>query len=209
MKEKVMEQGKGISVGNNGNTGNKGKNGERTDKATSKPLTYYMRVLHRDIGFLMIGLTLAFSLSGILLVYRQTDFLKSDTVVTRTVSDGLADEEIGKTLHLRKIRISSDDGRYVLFDSDPSVRDGKYDRETGAVTFTEKQLPSLLDKLNRLHKTGSSETIHWFIVLYGVLLTFLAVSSFWMFKPSTRQFRRGLVFAASGVAAAAALVAVV
>jgi len=209
MKEQVMKQGKGSAAGNNGNKGNERNEGSGAGKTTSRPLAYYMRILHRDIGFLMIGLTLAFSLSGILLVYRQTDFLKSDTVVTRTVSGGLAAEEIGKTLRLRKIKVSSDDGRYVLFDSDPSVRDGKYDRETGAVTFTEKQLPSWLNKLNRLHKTGSSESIHWFVVLYGGLLTFLAISSLWMFKPSTRQFRRGLVFAASGVAAAAALVAVV
>lgn len=181
----------------------------KRNKTTNRSLTYYMRILHRDIGFLMIGLTLVFSLSGILLVYRQTDLLKSDTVVTQTVSSGLAVDEIGKTLRLRKLKIDGDDGRYILFSSDPSLRDGKYDRESGSVTFVEKRLPSWLSKLNQFHKTGSSDEIHWFIVTYGVLLTFLAVSSFWMFKPSTRQFRRGLAFAAGGFIAAAALVSVV
>lgn len=166
-----------------------------------------MRILHRDIGFLMIGLTLVFSLSGILLVYRQTDLLKSDTVVTRTEASGLAAEDLARTLRLRKIKVDSDDGHDLMFSSD-SVRGGKYDRESGAVTYTEKQLPSLLNTLNSLHKTGSSNPIHWISVVYGVLLTFLAVSSLWMFKPSTRHFRRGLTLATIGLAAASALVAI-
>jgi hypothetical protein len=168
-----------------------------------------VRILHRDIGFLLVGLTLVFSLSGILLLYRQTDLLKSDTTVSRTLSEGLSAEEMGKALHLRRIEVKDDDGRYVLFGSASSVHDGKYDRTSGAVTYTEKQLPPLLDRLNQLHKTSSSDSIHWVVALYGVLLTFLAVSSFWMFKPSTRQFRRGLAFAAGGIAAAVALVAAV
>lgn len=178
-------------------------------KAPRKSLTYYMRILHRDIGFLLIGLTLVFSLSGILLVYRQTDLLKSDTVVTRTVAGDLSADALGKALHLRKVEIDGDDGRYVQFRSDPSVRDGQYDRQSGSVSFVDKRLPSWLDRINQLHKTSSSNAIHWFSILYGVLLTFLAVSSFWMFKPSTRQFRRGMVFAAGGIVAAAALVSVV
>lgn len=179
------------------------------ERSKGRSLAYYVRILHRDIGFLLVGLTLVFSLSGILLLYRQTDLLKSDTTVTRTLSAGLSAEEMGKALHLRKIKVGGDDGRYVLFSSDSSVRDGKYDRTRGAVTYTEKQLPLLLERLNQLHKTSSSDSIHWVIALYGVLLTFLAVSSFWMFKPSTRQFRRGLTFAVGGIAAAAALVATV
>ena len=178
-------------------------------KSTNKSLRYYMRILHRDIGFLMIGLTLVFSLSGILLVYRQTDLLKSDTAVVRTLSSGLTAESVGKALHLRNLKVSSDDGRYILFSSEPSVHDGKYDRENGSVALTEKQLPTLLNKLNLLHKVGSANTTHWFSVIYGTLLMFLAVSSFWMFKPSTRQFRRGLALATGGVATAAALVAII
>lgn len=41
---------------------------------------HIMRVLHRDIGFLTIGLTLVYALSGILLIYRNTDLLKTEKV---------------------------------------------------------------------------------------------------------------------------------
>jgi hypothetical protein len=176
-----------------------------TDK---KPLSYTMRILHRDVGFLMIGLTLVFSLSGLLLVYRPTGFLKSDTAVSRTVEEGLSAQDIGRALHMRRLEVVSDDGRTVLFSGAPAVRNGKYDRQSGAVSYTEQRLPAALEKLTQLHKSSSRDALHWFVVLYGVLLTFLAVSSFWMFKPSTRQFRRGLVLAAGGVVAASLLVAV-
>ena len=109
---------------------------------------------------------------------------------------------------MRRLEVVSDDGRTVLFSGAPAVRNGKYDRQSGAVSYTEQRLPAALEKLTQLHKSSSRDAIHWFVVLYGVLLTFLAVSSFWMFKPSTRQFRRGLVLAAGGVVAASLLVAV-
>lgn len=34
-----------------------------------------MRSLHRDIGFLLIGMTLIYCISGLLLIYRGNDFL--------------------------------------------------------------------------------------------------------------------------------------
>ena len=172
-----------------------------------KTATYYLRVLHRDIGYLLIGLTLVFSLGGILLVYRDTDLLLYDTITTRTLPPGLAAEDIGRMLRLMEIKISSDDGRYILFSDEPYARDGKYDRVTGSITLTEKQLPSLLNKFTLLHRAASSEAIHWVVLVYGVLLAFLAISSVWMFKPSTRQFRRGLVFTTLGLIVASVLVA--
>ncbi|WP_417069703.1 hypothetical protein [Niveibacterium terrae] len=181
---------------------------ENENEKTGKPFSYYIRVLHRDIGFLLIGLTLVFSLSGILLVYRPTGLLKFDTPVSRKIEPGLAPSDLGPALHLRQLEILGDDGRTVSFGGGRGLRDGKYDRASGAVSYTEKRLPAALDKLTELHKSNSHDPVHWFVVLYGVLLTFMAVSSFWMFKSTTRQFRRGLVLAAGGFVAAAVLVLV-
>ena len=41
---------------------------------------YWIRSLHRDIGFFLVGLTLVYVLSGILLIYRDTGFLQSTPV---------------------------------------------------------------------------------------------------------------------------------
>lgn len=47
--------------------------------------------------------------------------------------------------------------------------------------------------------------LHWFTATYGFLLMFLALSSFWMYKPGNKLFIRGIVFAIAGVAASVAL----
>ena len=44
------------------------------EQKEKKSIHYYMRGLHRDIGFFLIGLTLIYSISGVLLIYRDTDF---------------------------------------------------------------------------------------------------------------------------------------
>lgn len=41
---------------------------------------YWIRSLHRDIGFFLVGLTLVYVFSGILLIYRDTGFLQTTPV---------------------------------------------------------------------------------------------------------------------------------
>ena len=41
---------------------------------------YWIRSLHRDIGFFLVGLTLVYVLSGLLLIYRDTGFLQTTPV---------------------------------------------------------------------------------------------------------------------------------
>lgn len=135
--------------------------------------------------------------------------MKRETQVTRTLDAGLSIEDVGRALHLRKLGVGEDDGRHIAFSAGPMARDGRYDRETGEVSYSAQQLPSVLEKLNALHKTGSGSPLHWFSVVYAVLLTFLAVSSLWMFKPTTRPFRRGPVLAGVGFVGAAVLMATV
>jgi len=39
-----------------------------------KSINYYMRVLHRDIGFFIAGLLIIYALSGIVMIYRDTSY---------------------------------------------------------------------------------------------------------------------------------------
>lgn len=81
--------------------------------------------------------------------------MKRETQVTRTLDAGLSIEDVGRALHLRKLDVGEDDGRHIAFSAGPMARDGRYDRETGEVSYSAQQLPSVLEKLNALHKTGS------------------------------------------------------
>jgi hypothetical protein len=153
-----------------------------------------MRSLHRDIGFFLIGLTIIYSLSGILLIYRDTGFLKKERQITLTVEPNMEPEDLGKTLQMRNFEIVGTDGNLVFFNT------GTYNRETGEVVYSSRDLPQWLTKIIGLHKSSTRSPLHWVGVIYGSLLLFMAVSSLWMFKTGTGLFRRGITLAAGGAA---------
>lgn len=165
---------------------------EKKNKKGKNRFIRIMRSLHRDIGFIMIGLTIIYSLSGILLIYRDTDLLKKERQITLTVDPGMKPEDIGRTLRMRNFEILRTDDNLVIFNS------GSYNRETGEVVYSSRNLPQWLNKINSLHKTSARSPLHWLGIIYGILLLFMAISSFWMFKTGTGLFRRGIILSVSG-----------
>lgn len=153
-----------------------------------------MRALHRDVGFLIAGLTLVYALSGIVLVYRDTDFLKSEKRIEKTLDPNLEAEEIGRALRIRNFKVTETVGDILHF------QQGTYDKSSGETVYFKKELPFIVGIFTKLHKSPSSNIIHWFGVLYGILLLFLAVSSFWMFKKGTGNFKRGMYISLGGLA---------
>lgn len=119
---------------------------------------YWIRSLHRDIGFFLVGLTLVYVISGLLLIYRDTGFLQ-----TTPVEHGMGQHR-------------------------------GHDYVGWVQPFVD------------LHKANSKSGVHWFTLLYGISLGFLAVSSFWMVKPGAKTFKREMLLAAAGLAFAALLV---
>jgi len=163
------------------------------EQKEGKTIYHYMRLLHRDIGYIVIGLTLIFSISGIVLIYRDTSFLKTEKLVEKTVSPNMEVSELGKVLHLRDIKIQKEEGEIVYF------HNGTYNKATGEVKYLSEELPMVLNKFINVHKSSSRNVLHWFTLIYGVLLLFLTVSSFWMYKPKTKMFIRSIYFAGIGI----------
>lgn len=157
-------------------------------------LQRWMRLLHRDIGFFVIGLTVIYCISGIVLTYRETDFLKSEKQVEKSVAPGLSGSELGRALHQKRLTVVSEDEQSITF------RNGSYNKESGLASYTTKELPPVLTAFNSLHKATSSSGKHWFTLLYACCLSFLALSSFWMYRPENGNFKRGITLAASGFA---------
>jgi hypothetical protein len=162
-------------------------------KQQKRTLNYYMRALHRDIGFFAVGLIVIYSLSGVILIYRDTDFLKHETQVEKKLSPNLQPSELGQMLRLKDFKVLKTEGDVLYFPN------GSYNTTTGAAKYTQKELPLWLSKFSQLHKSASQSPAHWFTTIFGILLFFLAISSFWMFNTITRQFRRGIVIAAAGI----------
>lgn len=156
-------------------------------------LQQLMRSLHRDVGFLVIGMTLIYAVSGILLLYRDTNLMKFEKQIERQLEPNLEDDQIGGALRMRFFEIEKVDGDLVYFNN------GTYNRSTGAAQYIQIGLPDFLNKINGLHKSSSRSVSHWFAAIFAVLLLFLALSSFWMFTAKSKNFKRGIVFSVIGL----------
>lgn len=104
----------------------------------------------------------------------------------------MKESDLGSALRIRAFEAMKVEGDVVYF------KNGTYNKTTGIAIYSEQKLPSFIEKMNDLHKTSSRNATHWFTTFYGVILSFLAISSFWMFKSSSKQFKRGLVLAGGG-----------
>jgi hypothetical protein len=164
-----------------------------------KPINYYLRIMHRYAGFFILGFAVIYGMSGITLIYRDTDFLKHDKKISLNLAPGINQSELGPALRMRDFKLEKEEGDILYF------KGGTYNKATGAAEITVKDLVFPFNKLTELHKTPSKSPVHWFTFTFGITLLFLAISSLWMFKPGTKMFRKGILTVAAGVVVAIVL----
>lgn len=161
-------------------------------KFNNRNISNQFRVFHRYLGFFLAGIMAVYAISGIVLTFRNTDYMKSEVQVTRNLPTGLEGEELGAALRRRGFEAERTEGDVVYFQG------GTYNRATGAAEYTEKRLPVVLEKMNNLHKMHSGNPLFWLGIFFGVALLFFSISAFWMFMPGAPVFKKGLYFAGAG-----------
>jgi hypothetical protein len=159
-----------------------------------------MRTYHRYLGYFLSGIMAVYGVSGIVLIFRQTDLFKVEKQIEKTVSPGLPPEELGRALRIKDLKVESTNGNVVTF------AQGTYNTETGVANYRELELPYVLGRLTDLHKANTSQPMFFLNIFFGLSLLFFVLSSFWMFLPKTDTFRKGLYFAAVGLALALILI---
>ena len=152
-----------------------------------------MRIFHRYLGFFLSGIMAVYAISGIVMIFRETEFLKSERELERQLAVGLPDAEVGSTLRIKEFKVERSEGSMIYF------REGTYDKKTGLAKFKAKQLPYVLDKMTKLHKATTNRPLYFLNIFFGVALLFFVLSAFWMFMPKTEVFRKGLYFALGGI----------
>lgn len=162
----------------------------------------FMRVTHRYLGYFLAGIMAVYAVSGVLLIYRDTDFLKKEKKYDKAVAKGLSEKELGKELKIKNLEVEKTEGPLLIF------KQGTYNKATGDAKYVKKELPFVLDKMTKLHKSQSQETLSPLNAFFGVALFFFVISSFWMFNPKTKAFKRGMVFTAAGLVVALILLMV-
>lgn len=133
-----------------------------------------------------------YAISGIVLTFRNTDYMKSEVQVNRTLETNLEGEALGRAIQRRGFKADKTEGNLVYFEG------GTYNKATGEATYTENKLPLVLEKMNNLHKMHSGNPLFWLGIFFGIALLFFSVSAFFMFRPSAPIYKKGLYFAGAG-----------
>lgn len=153
-----------------------------------------MRIIHRYLGFFLAGIMAMYALSGILMIYRNTDFLKNEVTVTQQLAPNLNTSELSAALRIKGgVKPDRTEGGTVFFPQ------GSYDAKTGMATVKKMELPLILDKMEHLHKATTDSPVYWLNIFFGLSLLFFVISSFWMFMPQTSVFKKGVYFSLAGI----------
>lgn len=161
--------------------------------STSNSFSNNMRVIHRYLGFFLAGIMAVYALSGMVLIFRDTDFLKREKQIVQMIKPNASEKEIGEMLRMRQFKVDRTEGDLLYF------RDGTYNKSTGKAEFKVKQLPTILEKMTHLHKAKTEDPLYYFNIFFGLSLLFFVISAFWMFMPKTTIFKRGLYFTLGGI----------
>ncbi len=157
-----------------------------------KSINYYIRLLHRYLGFFFVGFVLIYVMAGITLIFRDTEFLKKEKTVKVTLPADTKPSDLGPALRLREIKILKTEGDIIYFQG------GKFNTTSGVAEMMVRELIFPLNRFTELHKTPSKNPFHWITLAFGSVLLFLAISSFWMFNRKSKVFRNGLYVILAG-----------
>ena len=152
-----------------------------------------MRIYHRYLGFFLAGIMAIYSISGIIMIFRDTDFLKKENQKVLTVATGLESHAVGAAIKIKNLKIISDTLDVITFPQ------GTYNKITGVADFKVKELPYLLNKMTKMHKATNKDPLYYFNIFFGLSLFFFVISSFYMFMPGTTIFKKGMYFTLAGI----------
>jgi len=162
--------------------------------ANKQPLSHKMRIIHRYLGFFLAGVMAMYAISGIILVFRRTIFLKQEVKKEQVIAANLPTKAIGETLKIRDFKATKTEGDIVGFG-----KKNTYNKATAEVVTYKKQYGYVVGKITHLHKSTTNDPLYYLNVFFGLGLLFFVISAFWMYMPGGRILRKGLIFTAAGI----------
>lgn len=152
-----------------------------------------MRIYHRYLGFFLAGIMAVYALSGVILIFRETPFLKKNIHQVIQIKPNLEGEELGKALKIKGFKVDKIIGDTVIF------KQGTYSLSTGTADYTLKEYSFVVKKMTNLHKASTKSPLFYLNIFFGASLFFFVVSSFWMFMPKTTIFKKSMYFTLGGI----------
>ena len=133
-----------------------------------------------------------YAISGVALIFRDTDILKKKYDFNLLVETNLNADELVEAIELKRLREVREENGMIYF------KEGSYNKASGEVNYSQIKPPYVLDKMQHLHKAKSNDPLFFLNIFFGLALLFFVISSFWMFVPNSSMFRKGMYFTAAG-----------
>jgi hypothetical protein len=165
----------------------------------------WLRAIHRDIGYLAVGLTIIYALSGLAINHVEDwDPNFKQVQQTHQLEPLPFDEEVATERVLTELNITSKprsadlvgDRLEILFDNRSLV----VDLATGEVYDDLQEPRFLLRVANWLHYNRGKAAWTYIADIYAILLLYLAISGIFMLKGRLGLRGRGVVLISLGAA---------
>jgi hypothetical protein len=156
------------------------------------PFSFQVRIIHRYLGYFLAGIMAMYALSGIIMIYRETDFLKNEVITERQLEPNLTASQLIPKIR-KSGKVEKTEGDILYF------KNGNYNQKTGVASVKKMELPFVLDKMESLHKSTTNSPLYFLNIFFGSSLLFFVLSAFWMYSPKIPIFKKGMYFAAAGV----------
>ncbi len=174
-----------------------------------KTLRRWNNILHRDIGYLCVGMTLVYAISGIVLNhfkagdFQHPDYSQSTTDLRVSLpKDGRVDQayvmsvvdQVKEKEHYKSY--VTGDGYVQIFLSGGFVY---IDLKTGEAQMEKKTTRYIIREMNMLHYNSLKRFYTWFSDLYAAGLIFLAITGLFVLRGRNGILGRGAWLTAIGI----------
>jgi uncharacterized protein len=168
----------------------------------SKKIIKWLRILHRDLGYFFVGITLVYGVSGIILVHKKqgVDPAYKTVRVTKQFPQNMNEAQFTalweKELEDYKLNtVLSDQSKLKVF-VDGGV--GDYDIDSGKLSFEVYQRKPVVFFINKLH-FNQIKGWTFFADFFSDTLIFLAISGLFIVQGKNGFRKRGIWFMIAGI----------
>ncbi len=189
-----------------------------------KSLEKKVRALHRDLGYFVIGITLIYAITGIILSGRGLGWLKKEFVSISVIETNIKKDEfedtfkkliykgefeevfpkdsykmVKKHLNLKLVKQENQMFHYKAW----RTLKVQYNSLDGNIDVRYVGYPAFIELFIDAHKAAHNKAWFYLAIIYSVILSFLALSSIVMVKGKKGFKRRGVYFMLAGFAVVA------
>lgn len=167
------------------------------------------RVLHRDIGYFFVGMTIIYSVSGIVLNHRRPDgdaslISRSEDIRTNPVSrENFNQKFINQLLEDNELEKSNYKSYYFLSENKVMIYLTKghiqFNLQSGEGKLVTIKKRAVLTEFNFLHYNKPKQLWTWFSDIFAVGLIVIAITGLFIIRGKNGIRSRGAILVSLGI----------